>query len=230
MKKKNKLNRPNIRKLITKEQPKSPISEQYRTIRTNIAFSMVDQELQTLICTSSNPSEGKSTTIANLAITFAQQGKKVLFIDADLRKPTVHYHFQIDNRNGLTSVLTKHISLEEAIILTEIENLWILPSGIIPPNPAELLGSKAMKDVIDKATNLFDMIIFDAPPVLAVADAQILGNICDGALLVVRSNNTEKEELQKAKGLLDKANVNIIGTVLNGVEQKDTSYYYYYGK
>lgn len=217
-------------KLITREQPKSPVSEQYRTIRTNIEFSMVDKDLKTLICTSANPGEGKSTTIANLATTFAQQDKKVLFVDADLRKPTAHRRFQLENQIGLTSVLTKRLSLEQAISLTNVENLWLLPSGPVPPNPAELLGSKALRDLIEKATLVFDMIIFDAPPVLAVTDAQILGNICDGVLLVVKSNSTEKEELQKAKSLLDKANVNVMGAILTGVHQEEMSYYYYYGK
>jgi len=217
-------------KLIVKEKPKSPVSEQYRTIRTNIEFSMVDKDLKTIICTSANPSEGKSTTITNLATTFAQQNKKVLFVDADLRKPTAHRRFQLGNQVGLTSVLTKRLNLEEAISLTNVENLWLLPSGPIPPNPAELLGSKSMRELIEEAAEAFDLIVFDAPPVLAVTDAQILGNICDGALLVVKSNSTEKEELQKAKDLLDKANVNIIGAILNGIEQEETNYYYYYGK
>lgn len=217
-------------RLITKELPKSPISEQYRTIRTNIEFSMVDKQLKTMICTSANPSEGKSTTIANLATTFAQQDKKVLFVDADLRKPTAHRRFQIENQIGLTTVLTKHLSLEQATCTTNVDNLWLLPSGPIPPNPAELLGSKSMRELIKDATEVFDMIIFDAPPVLAVTDAQILGNICDGAVLVVKSNSTEKEALQKAKSLLDKANVNVVGVVLNGVEPENTSSYYYYGE
>lgn len=218
------------RSLITSVNPKSPISEQYRTIRTNIEFSMVDQQLKTLVCTSASPSEGKSTTISNLAVTFAQQGKKILFVDADLRKPTAHYTFQVENQVGLTSVLTKKEKLSKAVLSTDMENLSILPSGPIPPNPSELLGSKAMQDLIAEMSEYFDMVLFDAPPVLAVADAQILGNQCDGVLLVVKSKQTEKEAIVKAKGLLDQANIHIIGTVLNGIEQTETNYYYYYGK
>lgn len=231
MKKKNRKKSEDLStRLITRERPKSLISEQYRTIRTNIEFSAVDKDLKTIICTSANPYEGKSTTITNLATTFAQQGKKVLFVDADLRKPTAHRRFQLDNKIGLTSVLTKRHSLERAISLTNVENLWLLPSGPIPPNPAELLGSKSLIDLIEKSKTVFDMVIFDSPPVLAVTDAQILGNLCDGALLVVRSNSTEKEVLQKAKSLLDKANVDILGAILNGVDQDKMKYYYYYGK
>ena len=216
-------------RFITKEQPKSPISEQYRTIRTNIEFSMVDQELKTLVCTSPNPSEGKSTTISNLAITFAAQGKKILFVDTDLRKPTLHKRFRVENRNGLTNVLTKHVKLEDSIAQTDVENLWLLPSGPIPPNPAEILGSNAMKEFVEVVKENFDLVIFDTPPILAFTDAQILGHLCDGALLIIKSNGTEKNELQRAKELLDKANVNILGVILNGVEKKEFSYYYYYG-
>lgn len=216
--------------LITKDSPKSPVAEQYRTIRTNIEFSMIDQQLKTFICTSAAPSEGKTTVLSNLAVTFAQQGKKTLFVDADLRKPASHHLFQVGNHVGLTNVITKKKSLEEARVSTDIENLYILPSGPIPPNPSELLGSRAMEELIVEMCDSFDMVLFDAPPVGAVTDAQVLGRLCDGALLVVRSNQTGKDALVKAKELLDQVQVNIIGTVLNDKPQKKTEYYYYYGK
>ena len=219
------------RSLITSSNPKSPISEQYRTIRTNIEFSMVDRKLKTLVCTSANPHEGKSTTIANLAVTFAQQGKKTLFIDTDLRKPTVHYAFRVENRYGLTSVLTKRVMPEQAIIASlRDDNLHILPSGPIPPNPSELLSSKTMKELIAQFSSYYDMILFDAPPLLAVTDAQILANLCDGIILVIKSHQTEKESVIKAKELLDQVNAHIVGTVLNGKKQGESDYYYYYGR
>src|SRR5262245_9273746 len=133
------------RTLITAIHPKSPVSEQYRTIRTNIQFSMVDQTFKTLACTSAMPGEGKSTTTTNLAVTLAEQGKSVLLVDADLRKPTVHQIMEVDNRQGLTSLLTMQATIEEVILpMAKMSNLYVLPSGPIPPNPAELLGSNMM--------------------------------------------------------------------------------------
>lgn len=217
------------RKLVAKANPKSPISEQYRTIRTNIEFSAVDEEIRTLMVTSSGPAEGKSTTTANLAVVFAQQGKKVLIVDADMRKPTVHYTFGVTNTTGLTNVLTRQATLDEAARPTDIENLNVLPSGPIPPNPAELLGSKGMQVFFEKAKERYDMIIFDTPPVLAVTDAQILANKCDGTVLVVASGKTELESAQKTKELLSAAQAKLLGVVLNNKKMEKTDYYYYYG-
>jgi capsular exopolysaccharide synthesis family protein len=215
------------RKLIAANDPKSPISEQYRTIRTNIQFSVIDTELRSVMATSSVPGEGKSTTISNLAVVFAQQGKKVLLVDADLRKPTMHYTFNLSNTIGLTSVLTKQSSLALAVREIAIENLSVLSSGPVPPNPSELLGSNAMLHFLNDAYNIYDLILFDAPPVLAVTDAQILSNICDGTIFVVHSGKTEKESIVKAKELLQSANTKILGTVLNNKEINENQYYYY---
>jgi len=216
------------RKLITKLSPKSPIAEQYRTIRTNIQFSTIDEEVQTLMITSPGPGEGKSTTIANLAVVFAQQGKKTLLVDTDLRKPTVHYTFNMTNTFGLTNVITKQMGLMEAAVSAE-DNLYILPSGPIPPNPAELLGSKAMNEFLSAAKEQFDIILFDTPPVVAVTDAQILANKCDGTILVVSSGKTGIEEGNKAKELLVAAKAKLMGVVLNNRKMKESQYYYYYG-
>jgi capsular exopolysaccharide synthesis family protein len=218
------------RKLITKLDPRSPISEQYRTIRTNINFSSIDNEINTLMVTSTGPGEGKSTTVANLAVVFAQQGKRVLLVDADLRKPTVHYTFNFPNTTGFTNVLTNDSSLDESIRQTDVENLFVLTCGPIPPNPSELLGSRAMKHFLEKALEKFDMVIFDTPPVLAVTDAQVLANQCDGTILVVGSEKTEKDQAVKTKELLEAANAKLLGVVLNNKKnQKKDHQYYYYG-
>jgi protein-tyrosine kinase len=217
------------RNLIAKLSPKSTISEQYRTIRTNIQFSSVDEEIKSIMITSAEPGEGKSTTTANLAVTFAQQGKKVLLVDADLRKPTVHYTFQVQNIYGLTNVLTKGKTIEQAISATDVENLDVLTSGPIPPNPAELLASKAMLDFLTKVEAQYDVILFDTPPILAVADAQILANLCEGSVLVIASGKTETEKVMKAKELLAAAKGKLLGAVLNSKKMDKSSYYYYYG-
>lgn len=215
------------RHLITKLNPRSPISEQFRTIRTNLQFTAVDDTLETMLVTSAGPSEGKSFTIANLAIVFAQQEKKVLLVDADMRKPTVHYTFRIDNRRGLSSVLVGEYELNEAAIKSDVPNLDILPSGPIPPNPSELLGSNKMRRLIDEAKDQYDLVIFDTPPVLAVTDAQLLANFVDGSLLVIRSKQTDQESAIKAKELLEPAKAKLLGAVLNDVQTSKDQYYYY---
>lgn len=217
------------RKLITSFDPKSAISEQYRTIRTNIQFSSIDKDIRSIMVTSSGPEEGKSTTVANMAVVFAQQGKHVLLVDADLRKPTVHYTFNVLNTVGFTSVLTRQESLKKAIKVSDVDNLAILPSGPIPPNPAELLSSRAMDQFFKEALEEFDIILFDTPPVLAVTDAQILANKCDGTLLVVYSGKTEIEQVTKVKELLNAAHGKLLGVVLNNKKIQNNDYYYYYG-
>lgn len=219
------------RNLISFYKPKSTIAEQYRTIRTNIDFSQVSGELKTIMVTSAGPGEGKSTTAANIAVTMAQQGKNVLLIDADLRKPTMQYTFRLSNTHGLTTLLTKQSIFEDTIQKSEVEHLFLLTSGPIPPNPAELLSSPAMESFVKHALTLFDIVIVDTPPVLAVTDAQILANTCDGTVFVTRSGVTEKEAAIKAKDLLKKAKARLLGAVLNGkpTSKSDSHYYYYYG-
>ncbi|MGP4070388.1 CpsD/CapB family tyrosine-protein kinase [Halobacillus sp. B29] len=227
--KKKKNQQTSVRSIIANDNPKSPIAEQYRTIRTNLQFASVDKELETMIVTSAGPSEGKSLTTANVAVVFAQQGKKVLLVDADLRKPTVHYTFRADNTSGLSNYLVRNRSLKELAKESRVENLDLLPSGPIPPNPSELLGSTMMEKLIEEAKEHYDMIIFDTPPVLAVADSQVLSKFVDGALLVVRSKQTEQEAAGKAKEQLEQSRANILGVVLNDMDVKDSNYYYYYG-
>lgn len=219
------------RHLIAKKDPKSPITEQYRTIRTNIQYASVDQAIRSIVVTSTAPMEGKSTTTANLAVVFAQQGKKTLLIDADLRKPTAHYTFQLPNTFGLTSVLTKQAELMDAVHMTDVENLFVLTSGPIPPNPAELLASVSMEYLLKEAYNLYDFILFDTPPVLTVTDAQVLANLADGSILVTSSGTTDRDGAIRAKEILSNAQAKLLGAVLNNKKaDKDTHYYYYYAE
>lgn len=218
-----------VRHLIAKMNPRSPISEQYRTIRTNLQFASIDEPLQSVLITSPGPTSGKSLTAANLAVVYAQQGKKTLLIDADMRKPTVHYTFRIDNLRGLSNLLIGDSTLEEAVSSSDVENLDILTCGPIPPNPAELLASNKMEKILKHAEQLYEFIIFDTPPLLAVTDAKILANIVDGSILVVRSKVTTLEEVEKAVNLLDDGRAKVLGAVLNDKEKKESAYYYYYG-
>ncbi|MFV9510449.1 CpsD/CapB family tyrosine-protein kinase [Tepidibacillus sp. LV47] len=215
-------------KLITHHDPKHFVAEAYRMLRTNIQFASIDHPLQTIMVTSSAPLEGKTITASNLAVVMAQADKQVLLVDADLRKPTVHHTFRLPNRLGLTNLLVENRELTEVIQATNIPNLSILTSGPIPLNPAELLNSKKMKRLIEELLSHYDLILFDAPSVLAVTDAQILSNLVDGVLLVVNAGTTNRDVLIKAKRQLDQVHANIIGTILNNKSIEGHSYYYYY--
>lgn len=218
------------RKLVTAISPKSVVSEQFRTIRTNINFSMPDHDLKSILFTSAIPGEGKSTASANTAVVFAQEGKRVLLIDADMRKPTTHYTFYRMNVTGLSNLLTRQWKFEDVVQQTDIDGLDLITSGPIPPNPAELLGSKTMDTLLNDLKDMYDMIIFDAPPVLSVSDAQILSNKAEGTILVLNSGTTEKASILKAKEALISSQANLIGTVLNNfILDKDHYYYQYYG-
>jgi len=180
--------------------------------------------------TSSAPGEGKSTTLANLGVVLAQQQKRVLIIDSDLRKPTVHFTFQLPNKTGLTNVLTRQLTFDDAVLETSVPFLEVLTSGPIPPNPSELLASKAMRDFVKELEEVYDYILLDAPPINAVTDPQLLSKITDGVILVIRSGKTEEEGAIRAVESLRKVNAHIIGAVLNDQKQSETSYYYYYGE
>ena len=218
------------RKLITVQDPKAVVSEQFKTIRTNINFSMPDKDIATLLITSSTPGEGKSTNSANIAVVFAQSGKKVLLIDSDMRKPTAHHTFAVKNAIGLSDLLTRQHTFEEVLQKTTIERLDLITSGPIPPNPAELLASKTMDQLIDVLKDKYDLVIFDAPPVLSVTDAQILSNKCEGVILVVNTGKTEKDNVLKAKNMLESSKANMLGVIMNNFKlEKDHYYYQYYG-
>ncbi|MBU5485773.1 CpsD/CapB family tyrosine-protein kinase [Clostridium sp. MSJ-11] len=223
------------RNLITIEDPRSPIAEAYRTLRTNIQFSSFDKKIQSIVVTSSGPGEGKSTTSANLAIVMAQSGSKTILIDCDQRKSTVHKTFGLSNEIGISDLLVGKVDFKDAVQDSKVENLDILTAGTRPPNPSELLSSKKMKEFIDELREEYEYIIIDSPPIIAVTDAQLIASFTDGALLVISSGEVERAAAIKAKELLDKVNAKIIGIVLNKLEVSEKGYYgyyyqYYYGK
>lgn len=217
--------------LITYTDSKSLNAEQFRTIRTNIEFAQLDKPLKNLLVSSSIPAEGKSTVASNLAYVIAQTDKKVLLVDADLRKPTVHRTFKLNNENGLTTLLANSdLKFNQIVQHSRELNLYFLPSGPIPPNPSEILGSGRMTLLMQELGQYFDMVIYDAPPVTAVTDPQILATKVDGVVMVVRQGYTRKEEVKQAKEALDNVNANILGYVMNGKQLTDSAgYYAYYG-
>ncbi|HJF19094.1 MAG TPA: CpsD/CapB family tyrosine-protein kinase [Enterococcus columbae] len=234
-KEKNKKNQNSVTKpvnLITLLNPNSPISEQYRTIRTNLQFAVSgDEKLRSIVVVSSGPGEGKSTSAANLAVVFAQAGKRVLLVDADMRKPTVHKTFGLSNEAGLSTLISGQAPVQELVATTEIDRLSVLVSGPTPPNPAELLNSRRMNQIIEEMYHYFDLVIFDLPPVLTVADGLIMAAKTDGTVLVVREDKTSKEGAIEAKRRLQGAKARILGAIYNGASQSaESDYYYYSGK
>ncbi len=213
--------------LVTLTHPRSPVSEAYRSLRTNIQFYSLDHPIQTLLITSAGPDEGKSTTVANLAVTFAEAGREVLVVDCDLRRPSLHLLFDRPNDPGLTVAIREERALGEVIVPTAVPNLRLLPSGPLPPNPSELLASRRMDRVLDGLRNLAEVIVFDAPPTVAVPDAVILGAKVDGVLLVVSAGRTKRDHALKAKRALEKINAKVLGVVLNNVKFDGSLYQYY---
>jgi len=214
-------------KLITVANPRSPVAEAYRILRTNIQFSSLDKPLRTLLVTSASPEEGKSTTLANLAVTFAQAGNEVVVVDSDLRRPSLHKLFDLPNERGLTTFILEDPDREPPVQATEVERLRVLTSGPLPHNPSELLGSQRMERAIAALRERADLVLFDCPPVVAVADAAVLGRRLDGCLLVVSVGKTRRDHALRAKRLLDKASVNVLGAVLNNARFDPSLYRYY---
>lgn len=215
--------------LITLLNPNSPISEQYRTVRTNLQFAVAgDQPLRSMTVVSSGPGEGKSTSAANLAVVFAQAGRKVLLVDADMRKATVHKTFGLSNEMGLSNLVSGQQAASSVIQATDVNNLSIITSGPTPPNPAELLNSRRMNVLMEELYQTFDLIIFDLPPVMTVADGLIMASKTDGTVLVIREGVTRKDSVLEAKNRLLQAKARILGVIYNGAEQVNESSYYYY--
>lgn len=204
---------------IVENQPKSPVSEAYRILRTNIQFSSFDNEVKSILITSSGTVEGKSTTAGNLALTMIQSGKSVILLDCDLRKPSIHKKFSISNKIGLSNYLIGEVDFEDVIVKYK-DNLHVIPSGTIPPNPSEMISSNKMKSFIQRCKEEYDYVILDAPPVIAVTDAQILSTDVDGVLLVVAAEQSDKNAVIKAKELLENVKANIIGAVLTKVKNR----------
>ncbi len=227
MDKKNK--KEGIERLITSSSPKSPIAEAYRTLRTNIGFASVDQQYRSILITSASPQDGKSTTAANLAVAMAQAGRRVIVVDCDLRKPLMHKIFQQENSRGFSNLIMQGLPVEDAA-KTVMDNLDLITSGPIPPNPSEMLSSAKTRSLWAELSKIYDYVLIDSPPVLAVADASILASQAEGVLMVVRSGSTRNDFARKAKEQLLTANASIIGTVINGMKQdtQDYQYYYYY--
>lgn len=211
---------------VMETKPKSMEAEAYRSLRSNIEYSAFDKEYKVIVVTSSVPSEGKSITAGNLALALAQSDKKVLLVDCDIRRPSIHKKFKISNVLGISDLLLDKGTME-SVATNYIDNLTIITSGKIPPNPAEMLASKVMTQFLQEMRDHFDYIILDTPPLQAVTDAQILATKADGVLLVVRSNSTKKDDVEDAVDLINKVNGKIIGTVLNGVDNIHKKYYYY---
>lgn len=215
------------RKLMIRENSKSPVSEAYRNIRTNIQFSNIDKNIKTIMITSAGQGEGKTTTISNIAAAFSDTSKKVIIIDCDLRKPKVHKVFKITNNKGVTDCLLNDNSYKEYIHKDEEENLHILTAGQTPPNPAEMLSSNKMKKLIEDIEKDYDYILIDAPPVCIVTDAAILSTLTDGVILLCASGEAEIDMVKRAKENLEKVNANILGVILNKLPINTRSYQYY---
>lgn len=214
--------------LITVAEPRSPVSEAYRQLRTNIQFYALDRSLQMVLVTSAGAEEGKSTTLANLAVTFAEAGRSVLMVDCDLRRPSLHKLFNVSNDQGLTTVMREEKTLGEAILPTDVKGLGLLTSGPLPPNPSELLGSQRMDRLIETLRGFAEIVLFDAPPTIAVTDAIVLSPKMDGVLLVVSAGKTKRDHALRAKRLLEKVNAKVLGVVLNNTKL-DSNMYNYYG-
>jgi capsular exopolysaccharide synthesis family protein len=214
-----------LARLVVASQPSSPAAEAYRQLRTNILFSSLDRPLRTLLVTSTTPEEGKSTTLANLAVTLAQAGSSVILADCDLRRPSLHTLFGASQAPGLTNVLLA--GGDFPLIETGIEGLQLLPAGPLPPNPAELVGSKRMTETMAQLRERADYVLFDSPPVIAVTDAAILATKVDAVLLVVRAGATKRDLAQRAKAQLEQVKAPLIGVVLNNAKY-DTSLHHYF--
>lgn len=214
--------------LITHVHPKSILSEAYRGIRTSVLLSVSERPPKTLLFTSANPAEGKTTTLLNTAIALAQTGARVLIIDADLRKPKIHTVLGEEDGAGLSSYLSGNANFESVVRSSEIPNLFFVPAGPIPPNPSELLGSNLFKTMLESLRNQFEHILLDSPPVLGFADAVVVSTQVEGVVLVAQGGKTPRETLLRARDLLWQVNAKVLGVVINRMELERSDYGYYY--
>jgi capsular exopolysaccharide synthesis family protein len=219
---------PDQRSLIVLREPNSFISEQYRAIRTSILFSIEHSGCISILFTSDMPEAGKSTTASNVAVVFAQTGKKTLLIDADLRRPTSHYTFEVSNHSGLSTTLVNDVSIEEVMKKTKVDGLDIITSGPIPPNPSELISRKKMEEIMDELKQLYDIIIVDSPPIVPVIDAQVISKFVNGTVIVTNVEHNDSRTLKEAKDLLVKTNTPLLGIILNQKKQLHNQNYYRY--
>jgi non-specific protein-tyrosine kinase len=212
---------------ITLSEPRAPVAEAFRALRTNIQFASVDRSLHSLLVTSPSPADGKSTVVANLGVVMAQGGRSCVLVDSDLRRPRIHKLLRLSNRRGISELFVQsQIHLDGSLQKTEIPNLFVLTSGSLPPNPSELLGSEKMLEIIHQIEGQSDLLIVDSPPVLAVTDASVLAPRMDGVLLVVKPGVTKFMAVKQAVEQLRRVGANLIGIVLNEVEFKRSRYYY----
>lgn len=215
------------KKLITLMQPRSAAAEAYRALRTNLMFSSIEKPISTLLVSSPAESEGKSTVLANLAVTFAQGGHKTILVDCDLRKPAQHDIWGIPNERGLTTMMLEAAALSTPpLVDVGVENLQVLPSGPLPQVPADILGSQRMTEIIGVLKARASYVLFDSPPVLAVTDAALLGAKLDGVLLVVRAGHTRREHAVRAKEALERVHARIVGAVLSNAPRENAAGYY----
>ncbi|MCH4381994.1 polysaccharide biosynthesis tyrosine autokinase [Staphylococcus haemolyticus] len=214
--------------LFVEDKPKSIVSEKVRGIRSNIMFSGVE-EIRSIIVTSDKPAAGKSIVSANIAITYAQAGYKTLIIDGDMRKPTQHYHFETTNYDGLSNLIIGKSDFDRAIRSTRINNLDLLTSGPIPPNPSELIASVRFENILNKLLGIYDFILIDTPPVISVTDAQVYLRNVEDCVLVIDTEHNNKSEIKKAKRLIEQADGYLLGAILNKTSKEKSSTYYYYG-
>jgi succinoglycan biosynthesis transport protein ExoP len=215
--------------LVTQWRPQSQMAEAYRALRTSLLLTSLGAPPKVILVTSALPQEGKTTTSINTAIVLAQKGTRVLLIDADLRRPTIHKTLGMGPKTGLSNVLTGNATLQQTMVRSTIlPSLWVLPAGTPPPNPAELLASTNMRDVLAKLREQYDHIVVDTPPTLSVTDAVVMSTRADAVVLVIRCGQTTKQALRRARDILAQVNARVSGVLLNAVDLASPDYYYYY--
>lgn len=214
--------------LIAETDPKSPASEAYRSLRTNIQFAGLDRPCRNIVITSSSAGEGKTTTVANFGVVAAQAGSRVCLVDSDLRRPALHRIFSLDNSRGLSTALVEAVPFAEVAKPTRIPNLAVLTSGPLPPNPAEMVGSKRMRELLEGASSDFDLILCDTPPVISVSDGIALAAQSDGVILVIRVGKIPHDVVRRAAEQIEAVKARILGVLLNGVDLRRDGYYYDY--